>query len=58
MKSDKFRRSENVEDYRDPNKPVKDEPGEGTSINEIIKLTGSDLAHDLGTEDVKKKNGA
>lgn len=57
MKIDKFRRSQNVEDFTDASKPVENKP-EGTSIADAIKLTDSTLAHDLGAEDVKKKDGA
>lgn len=54
MKYDKFRRSTNVEDFTDPKKPVKNER-EGTSIADTLKLTGSQLAHDLGADDIIKK---
>ncbi len=50
MKWDQFRRSEKVEDFRDPDKPVP--PDDLTefyqSINEMLKITNSDLAKDLG----------
>lgn len=52
MKWWKFRRSQKVEDYRDPNRPVK--PAEESdsdnsfSINERIEVTNSDLAKELG----------
>ena len=57
-----WRRSEKVDDYRDPNKPV--EPDDltdfYTSINEMIQITNSDLANDLGGQDIevpKDKSG-
>ncbi len=57
MKSDKFRRSRNVEDYRDPIKPVL--PPEldefATSIVEQQKITNSTLADDLGGGDILPK---
>lgn len=55
MKYDKFRRSDNVEDYRDPNKPVDPAaPAEGASIKDVLNLTGSQLAKDAGSQDVEK----
>ena len=49
-----WRRSENVEDYTDPQKPV--EPVDLTefnmSINEMIKITNSDQAKELGADDI------
>ena len=59
MKWTEWRRSENVEDYRDPNKPVPpDDPTDLTSfyesINEMIKITNSTLADDAGGEDIEK----
>ena len=49
-----WRRSKNVEDYRDINKPVENKPDPQLSINEVIELTNSQLAKDAGNEDVKK----
>ena len=49
MKWQNWRRSENVEDYRDPNKPVVnvfDVVVE--TINEVLKMTNSKLAKDAG----------
>jgi len=60
MKWENWRRSEKVEDYRDPNKPVATEDDLSefyNSINEMIKITNSDIAKDLGNpeDDVKKE---
>lgn len=48
MKWQNFRRSENVEDYTDPNKPVADDWRDGESINERLKLYNSELAKEFG----------
>ena len=53
MKWFNWRRSENVEDYRDPDKPVSNTDTPRLSINEVIELTNSQLAKDAGNEDVK-----
>lgn len=55
MRFDKFHRSENVEDFRDPNKPVEKlvAPAADLTINEMIKLTDSQLAEDAGSKDIK-----
>ena len=52
---DNFRRSENVEDYRDADKPVEkpDLSEFYQSINEMLKISGSELAKDLGAGDIK-----
>lgn len=50
MKWDKFRRSENVEDFTDPSKPVPPSEFEGASISETLKLQASGLAHDVGID--------
>ena len=54
MKWDKFRRSESVEDYRDPQKPVMPTEPDFESINEILKVNNSELAKDIGADDVKR----
>lgn len=56
MKWDQFRRSDNVEDYRDPNKSIapKDQLVEGQSINERMAIAHSMLAHDAGADDIAK----
>lgn len=51
MKWDKWRRSSEIGDYRDPNAPVTNAP-EGATISETIKLEKSDLARDAGGGDV------
>lgn len=48
MKWEQFRRSENVEDYRDPLKPVENKPDNFESITEHLALTNSQLAKDAG----------
>ncbi len=55
MRWDKFRRSDNVEDYRDPMKPVKACIVAGLSLLEMIWLTSSKLAKDAGADDVKRR---
>lgn len=60
MKTDKFRRSPNVEDYRDPLKPVQPPDNLGDfyqSINDMLKITNSEPAKDLGINDIKKNGG-
>lgn len=59
MKTDKFRRSKNVEDYRDQNRPVKkpDLSDFYQSINDMLKITNSEPAKDLGINDIKKNGG-
>lgn len=53
MKTDNFRRSDNVEDYRDPNKPIdKRTDFVFEAISEIIKLANSTLAKEAGSDDV------
>lgn len=55
MKYDQFRRSDNVEDYRDPNKPVVDTVDvTWITISEQLKITNSDIAKDLGDPTEKK----
>lgn len=60
MKFDKFRRSTNVEDLTDPNKPV--DPASNKSevdpLGEQISRLSSQLAIDAGRDDVKKKRDA
>jgi len=58
MKFDKFRRSDNVEDFRDPDKPVVMSPDTAAypiTINDALKLTGSDLAKEAGAGDITKR---
>lgn len=50
-----FRRSDKVEDYTNPDKAVTPETPEGLTLNDQIKLTGSDLAKEAGADDVGKK---
>lgn len=52
MKTDKFRPSENIEDYRDPTKPVVNKREAHESIKERLKLIDSQLAKDLGIKDI------
>ena len=54
MKWKDWPRSENIEDYRDPDKPVSQADTPQLSINEVIELTNSQLARDVGAKDVKK----
>ena len=56
MKWRQFRRSENVEDYTDIDKPVRGGPWADVfmSIAEMLKLAKSSLAKDAGADDVKK----
>ena len=53
MRTDKFRRSSNVEDFRDINKPVENKPDPQLSIKDVIELSDSQLAKDAGAKDVK-----
>ena len=59
MKTEKFRRSNKIEDYRDHNQPGPGidpiDPEFAQSINEMIKITNSTLAADLGAGDIKKR---
>lgn len=48
-----FRRSENVEDYRNPVKPVENRPSWFMTLMEMLGLTKSKLAHDAGSDDIK-----
>ena len=50
-----WRRSKNVEDFTDPEKPVENKPDPQLSINEVIELTNSQLARDAGGKDTKDK---
>lgn len=50
MKWQEFRRSVNVEDYTDPNRPVSNQIVPMLSINDMLQLTGSPLAHKLGVD--------
>ena len=58
MKTEKFRRSNKIEDYRDHNQPGPGidliDPEFAQSINEMIKITNSTLAADLSATDIKK----
>lgn len=57
MKWDKFRRSENVEDFTDPAKPVRvfDIAASAfMTLAEMMKLRKSTIAHDAGADDVDK----
>lgn len=61
MDWDKWRRSTSVEDYRDTKKPL-DPAGADLaafyeSINEMIRITNSDLAKDAGSTSVKAHGG-
>lgn len=58
MKTDKFRRSTNVEDLRDPNKPVDPNSNlpEPDTISDLINRATSDLAKDAGADDLTKKS--
>lgn len=49
-----WRRSDAVEDYRDPNKPLNetDLTDYYNSINEQLKITNSTLADDAGAKDI------
>lgn len=47
-----FRRSENVEDYRDMEKPVDNRPWWFQKISEMLSLVRSSLARDAGADDV------
>ena len=53
-----WRRSENVEDYTDPNKPVvpADLAEFAASINEMTKIVNSDLSRDAGSDDVLRED--
>ena len=53
-----WRRSKNVEDYTDPDKPVApvDLADGAVSINEKLRMTNSDLARDAGSDDVLKED--
>ena len=53
MKWDEFRRSENVEDYTDPNKPVPQKIEVQETIREHLALVNSELAKDAGSNDIK-----
>lgn len=55
MRYDDFRRSENIEDYRDPKKPVKNFLDACFTIAEALGLMGSRLAKDAGVDDVNKR---
>ena len=57
MKTEKFRRSNKVEDYRDINKPVAPDDLSDfyESINEMLKITNSQPANDLGANDIIKR---
>lgn len=48
-----FRRSANVEDYRDSAKPVENRPSFFMTLMEMLGLTKSKLAHDAGSDDIK-----
>lgn len=50
MKWDHFRRSENLEDYRDPKKKVENKVDPSLSLNEMRELAKSQLAKDLKQE--------
>ena len=54
MKSNKFRRSQNIEDYRDPTKPVlpPDLNEFADSIVNMQKITNSTLADEAGGNDI------
>lgn len=54
MRTDGFRRSCNVEDYRDQAKPVDNRPWWFVAIAEVLALCGSRLARDAGRDDVKR----
>ena len=56
MKWRQFRRSENVEDYTDIDKPVRGGPWADVfmSIAEMLKLAKSSLAKDAGADDIKR----
>lgn len=56
MRSSTFRRSSNIEDYRDTTKPVVNEPVFET-LNEKIALATSSLAKELGSDDVANNRG-
>lgn len=53
MKWDNWRRSDNVEDYRDPNRPVSSaDPILGVSVMQQIALSNSSMAQALGSTEV------
>lgn len=54
MKWDGFRRSDNVEDFTDINKPVSNKREAHETINERLALTNSDLAREAGSENINK----
>lgn len=53
MKWDEFRRSENIEDFTDINKPVENKMEAHETINERLELVNSKLAKDAGGDDLK-----
>ena len=56
MKWQNWRRSENVEDYTDPNKPVNNPIAACViTIAEVCKLIASALAKDAGRDDIGRK---
>lgn len=55
MKWEQFRKSENVEDFTDINKPVENKLEAYTSIKETINLSNSELAKDAGSENINNK---
>lgn len=56
MKTDRFRRSTNVDDFRDPAKAVeRDLKAYYDSLTDQIKITNSPLAADLGGGDILPK---
>lgn len=58
MKTDNFRRSDNVEDYRDPKKPIDHSLDMFfEAISAMLKLTNSTLAKDAGSDDIEKDKG-
>ena len=55
MRYDDFRRSGNIEDYRDPKKPVKNFFDACITIAETLGLINSRIAKDAGVDDIDKR---